>query len=555
MLTATESSHKKQGKFSLFLNKFEPDFNPQQKAWRPLHLLNLYRLLISGIFASFLFFNITLNPFGSTYPELFKIVSLAYFSGSLLIGVTIRWHWPALWLQNHVHIIFDLGIILLIMHASGGVKSGVGLLFILPIAAISILSFGRSSLFYAALITLALFFDQGYLHLILDISPAYTQTGLLGATLFITALLSNYLVNKSEESIEIASQKTIDLANMEQLTQFIMQRMQTAVIVVDYLGNIKLMNHTAKNVLQLTDKELNKHKSLMHSSPELGIMLQQWQAKTHQKTDELVLKKGTLELDIKFAALAHSPESGTVIFLQDKARIIHEAQQLKLASLGRLSASIAHEIRNPLTAICHSSQLLNESEYIDKSDKRLTEIIETHAIRINEIITTVLELSRRKTTTQEIVNLSQWIKTFLNDNISLAQQDCITLNSASDDIKVLFDTQHLYQIINNLVQNALFHRVEIDHDLHNIIMTIGMTPDNHIPYLQVMNYGTVIPKINRDKIFEPFFTTEASGTGLGLYIAREMTSCNASQLKYIEIDEGPCFQLDFLNSTFLNLKE
>ncbi len=541
----------KQGKPSFFLNEFEPDFTQQQRSWRPLHLLNLYRLLISGIFASLFFSGMILNPFGNTYPELFEIISLAYFSGSILIGITIRWHWPALWLQTHSHIIFDFCAILLIMHASGGVKSGVGLLLILPIAAISILSFGRISLFYAALITLALFFDQFYLKLTLEIPQAYTQTGLLGATLFITALLSNYLVNKSEESIEIASQREVDLANMEQLTQFIMQRMQTAVIVIDYLGNIKLINHTAKNILQLTDDDLNRHKSLTHASSELAQILQQWQAKTAIQTHKFTLTKDNLEFNIQLASLDHSPKSGTVIFLQDKADIQYEAQQLKLASLGRLSASIAHEIRNPLAAILHSSELLNESKQIDKGDKRLTEIIEVHAIRINEIITTVLELSRRQSAEQEVLNLVQWLNTFFNKEIHLAQEKFI-LKYTSDHIKVLFDPQHLYQIVNNLVQNALRHNTHKNDHLQPIIINIGIIPNNQIPYLQIINHGSAIPKENLDKIFEPFFTTEASGSGLGLYIAREMTTCNASQLEYIDVEEGPCFQLNFSNSKGMN---
>ena len=200
---------------SLFLPEFTPSFSALQKQWRPLHLLNLYCLFLSGIFISLIFSNIQIKPFGLADPELFQITSLAYLTISFLNGITIRWHWPALWLQTHVHIIVDICALILIMHSSGGVSSGVGLLLLIPIASISILSMTRSSLFYAAFTSLLLFADQFYLQIYFDTATAYTQTGLLGGILFLTALLTNYLVHKSEESIEVANQREIDLANME----------------------------------------------------------------------------------------------------------------------------------------------------------------------------------------------------------------------------------------------------------------------------------------------------------------------------------------------------
>jgi len=546
MSQATQSHQTKQkkAKNSFFLNEFDPDFTPQQKSWRPLHLLNLYRLLISGIFVSLIFSNIQLNPFGSTYLQLFQITSFAYLTGSILIGITIRWRWPALWLQTHLHIIFDFCIIILIMHSSGGVKNGVGLLLLLPVAAISILSFGRSSIFYAAALTLALFFDQTYLKLALDISPTYAQTGLLGAVLFITALITNYLVNKSEESIEIASQREVDLADMEQLTQFIMQRMQTAVIVVDYLGNIKLVNDTAKAIFKLTDKALENQTNLYDYSLELGNLFHNWKVKKTSRAHNFIMNKKTPELDVKFANLSDNGNSGTVIFLQDRADLTQQAQQLKLASLGRLSASIAHELRNPLAAIRHAGELLSESPSIESTDKRLTEIIEKQSIRINNIVGTVLDLSHRQKAEQETINLPQWIYNFLDEYIQLPQER-FYLKFISDDLDVLFDPQHLQQILNNLIQNALRHTIEVNNHFRPIMIIIDIDAMNNTPYLQVMNYGKSIPKDDLDKIFEPFFTTEVTGTGLGLYIAREMASCNFAKLETIEVKGGSCFQLTF----------
>ncbi len=520
----------------------------EDKQWRPLHFLNLYRLLISGIFVSLVFSEVQIKPFGLEHPQLFQIVSIGYFIVSILSGMTIRWRWPAFWLQSHAQIITDFSAILLIMYASGGVQSGVGLLLLIPISAISILSMGRSSLFYAALLSLIILLQQGYLFLTHTNETSYAQAGLLGGILFLTALLTNYLVNKTEESVEIASQREIDLANMKQLTQFIMQRMQTAVMVVDYLGNVRLINDTAASLLKIPDKlslpQPNHPVNLYEYSLELGEMFHHWRTSPEFKPQSIQISGTSSELTPRFASLGNNEKSGAVVFIEDNAELSNQAQQLKLASLGHLTASIAHELRNPLAAIRHAGELLNESPSLEETDQRLTEIIEKQSVRVNEIIGTVLDLSRRKKAEQITINLLQWIKDFLSEYIQLPQER-FYLKFEADNLEVLFDPQHLQQIVNNLIQNALRHSEQENNHFRPIVITAGTDSIKKTTYLQVMNYGTGIPKDNRDKLFEPFFTTEASGTGLGLYIARELAECNSARLEYIDIKEGACFQISF----------
>ena len=532
---------------SFHLPSSHEPFSQEQRQWRPLHFLNLYRLLVSGIFVSLIFSNIQIKPFGDTNPELFQIVSFAYFIASILSGITIRWRWPALGFQTHTQIIFDFCAILLIMYSSGGIQSGVGLLLLIPIAAISILSMGRSALFYAACISIALLIDQSYLQLT-DGSTRYAQAGLLGAILFLTALLTNYLVHKTKESVEIASQREVDLANMEQLTQFIMQRMQTAVMVVDYLGNVRLINDTAINLLKLPSKNnkqsKNNQKNLYEYSLELGEMFQCWKADPKFKVTNIQPGGSSTHLTPRFAPLGNKKDSGAVVFIEDNAELEQQAQQLKLASLGRLTASIAHELRNPLAAIRHAGELLNESPSLEETDKRLTEIIEKQSVRVNDIIGTVLDLSRRQKTEQETVNLFQWIQEFLNDYIQLPKER-FYLKFESEDLEVHFDPQHLQQIFNNLVQNALRHTTKHNQHFRPVVITAGIDSVNKNTFLQVMNYGQSVAHEDLAKLFEPFFTTESAGTGLGLYIARELAMSNSARLEYIEVKDGACFQLSF----------
>ncbi len=531
-----------------YANKVPHGLSSEKKYWRPLHFLNLYRLLISSIFVTLVFSDVQIKPFGLEHPQLFQLVSIGYFIVSILSGITIRWRWPAFWLQSHAQILTDFIAILLIMYASGGVQSGVGLLLLIPISAISILSMGRSSLFYAALLSLILLLEQGYLFLTQTGSTNYAQAGLLGAILFLTALLTNYLVHKTEESAEIASQREIDLANMEQLTQFIMQRMQTAVIVVDYLGNVRLINDTAISLLKIPDNlsqdSENKPVNLYEYSLELGEMFHLWQTTPDFKPKSIRNSHTSSELTPRFASLGQNDKSGAVVFIEDNAELSNQAQQLKLASLGHLTASIAHELRNPLAAIRHAGELLNESPSLEETDKRLTEIIEKQSVRVNEIIGTILDLSRRKTAEQVNINLLEWIKDFLNEYIQLPQER-FYLKFENDDLQVLFDPQHLQQIFNNLIQNALRHSAEENHHFRPVVITAGIDSMKKNTYLQVMNYGNNIPEENRDKLFEPFFTTESTGTGLGLYIARELAECNSAKLEYIDNKEGACFQISF----------
>lgn len=518
--------------------------SPTDKLWRPLHFLNLYRLLLSGLFVSLIFAEVQLKPFGDSNPHLFQVVCLAYLVISLLNGFSIRWRWPGIWFQSHIQIILDIIIIILLMHTSGGVSSGVGLLLLIPVAASSILSFGHSSLVFAAFASVLLLLDQSYLNLSEDISSAYPQTGLLGGVLFLTSLVSNYLVKKTEESVEIASQREIDLANMEQLTRFIMQRMQTAVVVVDAEGNVRLINDTAIQLFKSPLFQSGETHHLSTYSAQLAERYQTWLQNQNVKAETITLTGDASELSPRFAPLGHNADSGSVIFIEDNVELERQAQQLKLASLGRLTASIAHELRNPLASIRHAGELLHESPSLEKTDLRLTEIIEKQSVRVNNIIENILDLSRRNQAAQENINLFDWIQEFLNDYIQVPRER-FYLKFESEEISVSFDSQHLQQIINNLIQNALRHSLKDKEHFRPVVITAATDPASQRAYLVVMNYGESINKEDIGKIFEPFFTTESSGTGLGLYIARELAGCNQATLDYIDIKQGACFRLTF----------
>jgi two-component system, NtrC family, sensor histidine kinase PilS len=510
----------------------------KKNEWRLLYFLNIYRILLSAFFSSLFYFQLELSPFGDLETQIFHMVSLIYFSFSLFSNFTINKQSPSFLIQTHVHLIIDIIAILFLTHASGGVNSGVGLLLMIPIAAGSIFQFRLMSYFYAALASILLLFDQFYIFLLFNLHPSYPQAGILGGILFFTALITNYLARKLQDTERLADQIGDDLANMENLAVFIMQRLQVPVIVVDNLGRINLKNEaTTKLAKHLKKKEI---KQLTDLSPTLSMLFHKWLKYNNNANESFFLENSSMEMLPQFSLLQKNQSKDIIIFLEDVSKLTQQAQQQKLASLGRLTASIAHEIRNPLAAISHAGELLSESEEITEGDKRLTQIIDQQSHRLNEIIDTVLNLSRRNQINTEQFKLRDWLKAFLSSQIHFPKK-IISLQIESN-FKVSFDKQHLQQILSNLLENALRHNLleQIEHNLLPVIIKIYK---EDAVIIDIINSGNQISIADSKHLFEPFFTTQSTGTGLGLFMAKELADSNHASLNYIPLENKTCFRI------------
>jgi len=249
----------------------------------------------------------------------------------------------------------------------------------------------------------------------------------------------------------------------------------------------------------------------------------------------------------RFSRISSDARSGVLIYLEDTAAMAQQAQQLQLASLGRLTAGIAHEIRNPLGAISHAGQLLKESEHLDKPDRRLLQIIDDHTQRLNQIIENIMQISRRQPSHIERFNLQKFLKRFIADyctgqGISPLLFD---IQVEPHDMEIRFDTSHLQQILVNLCDNGLRYSANYKEN-PRVEIRAGLSQEFSRPYLDVIDHGYGIQEENARHLFEPFFTTEATGTGLGLYLSRQLAECNQAHLSYIRMTmEGTCFRLTF----------
>jgi two-component system sensor histidine kinase PilS (NtrC family) len=234
-----------------------------------------------------------------------------------------------------------------------------------------------------------------------------------------------------------------------------------------------------------------------------------------------------------FISLDSSGKGPTLVFLEDTTLIVERVQQSKLAALGRLSASIAHEIRNPVGAMSHAAQLLAEAPTLTAQERRLADIITSNGERVSTIINNVLQLSRRDTTRPERIDLNVWLGEFLAEFRQTSEVDdrAIQLIEASGDLDVRVDPSHLYQLLWNLCENALNYGRRNEHDAP-IELRTGRIQTSDRPFLEVLDRGPGIALADAERIFEPFFTGSKGGTGLGLFIARELAQCNRALLIY-----------------------
>lgn len=482
---------------------------------------------------------------GSAYPALFEVVVTIYLGAVISSGIFFFTRTLSVTTQVSFALYSDVFALTLLMHASGGTTSGLGLLISVSIAAASLLMDGRQALFFAALASLAVLASTGVAHWRGFPSPVeYAQSAFLGIAFFAVALVALILSRRLRATEQLARQRGLDLANMAQLNAYIIEHMNTGVLAVDQDLTIRLMNETAWYLLGMPGAKVGE--PLERACNLLPDMIRDWRKDTRGTAPLFRPQLGGAELKPAFAPLGVE-SGGILIFLEDSAGVTQQAQQLKLASLGRLTASIAHEIRNPLGAISHAGQLLAESPDLNGADQRLTEIIKANSKRVNTIIETVLQLSRREQARPEYLNLGNWIKEFQDDFVRTRMLDPELFRCYMEraNLWIYLDPAHLTQVLTNLCDNALVHGAS-EQGPASVQLNVGLAKSRPHPFVEVLDQGAGIDPSQVRQIFEPFFTTRAKGTGLGLYIARELCEINQVDLEYLPVPTGgSCFRLNF----------
>ncbi len=510
--------------------------------WRSLRYFNLYRQTLSGLFI--LLAVVFSHSLWVRDWKLFIATSVAYAIVVLLSFIPLRLRWPRFNWQLAGQIGVDIVALSILSHASGGIQSNIGLLLMVSLAAAGLISRGRIPFFFAALASIAALLQHSYAVLHNDADMAqFFQVALLCVSYFAVAWLSHTLAKYAVDSQELARRTGRDLMNLSEASRLVMRDMQDGVLVVDDRGMIMQMNPGAVRLLgqnAIPGTLLSENFPLVYGQYAL------W-----KQTGKL--NRNTVQLDLggqarlRFVAIARNTAHGSVIFLEDMQRVRAEAQQIKLAALGRLTANIAHEVRNPLSAISYAAELMQE-EMGDDGQQRLLQIVLDNTRRINQIVQDVMQLNRRDRAQPELFELDAMLRVFVEE-FNLAEQLApgVLILSGLEAAEVSFDRGHLHQVLWNLCRNALRFGSRLPGSLAlSVSATTGRVT------LDVEDDGPGISAEQQGKLFEPFFTTATDGSGLGLYIAKELCEANGAQLEY-RVRQGPdgengagaCFRITF----------
>lgn len=512
---------------------------PPVDFWRSLNYFNIYRLTLAGLFV---FLAGTFGPslsLGAYHLLLFFGASVVYLAAVVLSFIPLQLRWPRFTWQLTLQIGVDIAALTVLSYASGGINSNVGLLLLVSLAAAGLISRGKITLFFASLASIAALLEHAYEVLYDDADVTqYVQVGLLCMSYFAVAWLANTLAKYAVDSQQLAQRRGRDLVSLAEANRLVMRDMQDGVLVVDGNGVIMQMNAPAERLLR---KSSGAESSLSETFPILFGQYALWKQTGKTNRDTLQLDVG-LQARLRFVPIEHDAAHGAVIFLEDMQRVRAEAQQIKLAALGRLTANIAHEVRNPLSAISYATELLQEEPGDDKN-RRLLQIVLDNTYRINQIVQDVMQLNRRDRVQPEVFELAPMLSTFVEEFESAERfvpgvmvLEGMTKGEAS------FDRGQLRQVLWNLCRNALRYGSKSPGSVK-----LKMNIEDRRVLLDVQDDGPGISVDHQGKLFEPFFTTAQDGTGLGLYVAKELCEANDARLEYLSIEgqKGACFRITF----------
>ncbi|MEM7469156.1 MAG: HAMP domain-containing sensor histidine kinase [Pseudomonadota bacterium] len=509
-------------------------------SWRALWYFNWYRITVAV-----LFFGLALT--GKLPPNLtsfdvrqFGAVAAVFIVGATMSQIALVVRWGHYRYQVYAAVVVDIVVFTLIIHASGGIGGGFGILLIISVAGACLLIRGVLPILFAALATIAVLAETSYGVQFMDYPVAsYTASGLLGAALFGSAILATVLAEQARRSEVLAAERAVDIENLSRLNEYIVQRMRSGILVLDDASSVVHMNDAAQTMVGVAPGGYEN--KLADVSKPISAAYRSWVVNEINSKNPVDTGEQGQSVVASFTGLA---DGGTLVFLEDAAEMQQRAQQLKLASLGRLTASIAHEIRNPLGAISHAGQLLSESPDMHDQDQRLTEIIAENSARMNRIIENVLSIGKRNSTIGESFALLPWVNRFieeLSERKGFSGREILFTND-HEDIVVQIDKGQLHQVLWNLCENGLRYS-QRNPLLH---FDCGIVPTTSRPYLDIGDSGSGMDEETAEQAFEPFYTGETKGTGLGLYLARELCESNQASLTLIKNDPtGCCFRIYF----------
>ncbi len=506
---------------------------------RELYFFTLYRVFEAALLCLTVF-----GPVGELlaqprHPQLAAAVALAYLLGAVVLFATGRR--GAVESQVATGVAGDILVTALAMHALPSLASSIAMMLLFNVGAAALLLPLRRGLAVAGAASLALLLQYAWTVAAGEDDGRPAVEAVMYATSYLAiATLTSLLGRQLRASQALAEQRGSQVANLAEVNELIIRRMRTGVLLVDGNDEIRLANEAA--MLQLGDAGHGR-RPLATAAPALEARLRRWERDGHNDPIPMQLAADLPEVLPRFARLLAESDQ-VLVFLDDAELASRRAESLTLATLGRFSASLAHEIRNPLAAISYATQLLEESRDIPEADRRLLEIIYQQTRRMNGIVENVLGLARRERAQPEHVDLGEFARHFVDDYRNSHPLDRDTLDAHTDirPVPCLVDRRQLQQVVTVLVHNALIYG-RMPGEPARVSLHVHRDAKG-APLLDVVDHGPGIPEAVAGQLFHPFFTTSSHGTGLGLYIAREMCLANQADLSHVAIPAGgACFRI------------
>ncbi|MGQ0545330.1 MAG: two-component system sensor histidine kinase NtrB [Betaproteobacteria bacterium] len=498
-----------------------PRERAEESFWISLGYFSLYRIAVATLFLALTVVYDDELKFGAHWLDLFRYVAGGYLFLAVVLHGVLRSR-RNFNLQLSLHACLDIVAITLLMYASGGVRSGLGVMLLISLIGAALVAPLRLAYLYAALASIALLLEQGYWVLAHDAPTTdFLPPSLLAASCFAGAGITSWLAQRVAANERLARERGRELEIQTRVNQLVIQDMHDGVVVLDRDGRVVQHNPRAQRLLR-AERLLGA---------DIGTLVPRFAG-----TPATISVRGR---DIGLRLLETGRDEGyRVLFIEDTTRAREQAQQLKLAALGRLTAGVAHEIRNPLAAISHAAELLLE-EKRGEDRERLAEIIRDNTLRLERLVADVLQLSRRDRMSAEPIRAAPWLEEFLGEFVA---NEAVPRSrfavEAPPGLWVHFDREHLRQVLWNLLRNAVRYASGAPGSVR--IVARG---DADGVELGVLDDGPGVPAAGQAQLFEPFFTTEAKGTGLGLYLARELCAANRATLEYVAEAAGAHFRV------------
>lgn len=507
-----------------------------QTVYRIGTLYTNYRLIIALSLTVIFLLTIQDQAEHFEYPTLYFYALLTYSAFSLGQLLLLKYFTHGIHKQILALFAVDLAFLSTLTFALGGPNISIGLLFVISVFTSNFLVTKHQALLITLVAVITVVYQHFFGSLIDNNSLNNIGNSVLLAFLFFVVYgIGQFAIQRFQLLESMNTYQSNELFKLQNINRYILEQIEVGYLVVDEHFKIVVSNPAACTLLGISPLYAHEQFHLATFQPDLFEILRDKNVADGERF-QFESTQSAYKVDVRVQNLIVPHQALTLLILEDTHKINQKVQQLKLAALGQLSASIAHEIRNPLAAIVQANELSEESD----SEQRtlLSQMISKQSKRIDNIIKNTLDLAKNRKTFMTHLDVTQFMQELVEQDLSdVKNQIRLDLQAG---LCIYFDESQLRQVMINLVRNAIRHNAA---DAEQIL--IQAKQHNAIIQIDVIDFGQGIQQQDLSQLFQPFFSTEINGTGLGLYLSQSICEANQAKLYYVEQkQQGACFRIE-----------